>query len=145
METMIYIALFGIIMTGAITGAYNLLEGGNRNIDSTQVEEEGTFINRKINWALAGAESATVSGGGSTITIVRPDLGAQSPLVISGGGGVITISRGAGAPTQLNNDRFQVGNIAFVYTASVNGRPPSVRASFEVAGKPFAFRNYLRQ
>ena len=69
METMVYIALFGIIMSGAVVGTYNLLEGGRRNIDSTKIEEEGTFLNRKINWALTSATGASVSGGGTTLTI----------------------------------------------------------------------------
>ena len=44
METMIYIALFGILMSGAVIGAYNLLDGGSKNIISTRIQEEGTFI-----------------------------------------------------------------------------------------------------
>jgi prepilin-type N-terminal cleavage/methylation domain-containing protein len=145
METMIYIALFGIIMTGAVVGTYNLIEGGNHNINSTRIQEEGTFLNRKINWALSGATAATISGGGSTLTVTRPDLGAQSPLVISGTGNIITIARGTGAAVELNSDRFSISNVAFAYTAAVNGRPPSVSVNFKVADKPFDFRSYLRQ
>ena len=145
METMIYIALFGILMSGAVVGAYNLLEGSGRNIAATRIQEEGTFLNRKINWALSGATNASVSGGGSTLTITRPDLGAQSPLVIFGTGSAVTIARGVGAPTQLNSDRFPVKNVVFTYQASVNGRPPSVAINFLVQDKPFSFKGYLRQ
>ncbi len=145
LETMIYIGLFAILISGVVVGAYNLLEGSDRNITAARIQEEGTFLNRKINWALSGATNATISGGGSQITITRPDLGAQSPLVISGTLNAMTIARGIGAPVQLNSDRFLINNVVFTYQASVNGRPPSVSVNFLVQDKPFFFRGYLRQ
>ena len=145
METMIYIALFGVLMSGAVVGAYNLLEGSDHNIADSRIQEEGTFLNRKINWALSGASNATISGGNSILTITRPDLGSQSPLVISGTGSIITIARGTGAATQLNSDRFAVTNVEFAYQVSTGGKPPSVSVKFLVADKPFSFRSYLRQ
>lgn len=145
METMIYIALFGIIMTGALVGTYNLLEGGKRNIDTAKIEEEGTFLNRKINWALTGASNVVVSGGGTKMTITHPDLGAQSPLVISQTGNKMTITRGTGVEVELNNDRFHISGTTFIYTPASGGRPPSISATFKVEEKTFNFRNYLRQ
>ena len=144
METMIYIALFGIILSGAVVGTYNLLEGGDRNILTTGIQEEGTFLNRKVSWALTGATAVSVSGGGTILNITRPDLGAQSPLVISGTGSTMTIKRGSGVAVDLNSDRFKIANVNFTYIASVNGRPPSVGTAFFVAGKAFNFRKYLR-
>jgi prepilin-type N-terminal cleavage/methylation domain-containing protein len=145
METMIYIALFGVIMTGALVGTYNLLEGGRRNIDTAKIEEEGTFLNRKINWALTGASNVVVSGGGTKMTITRPDLGAQSPIVISQSGNNMTITRGAGSEVELQNNRFNISGTFFVYTPASGSRPPSISATFKVAEKTFNFRNYLRQ
>jgi prepilin-type N-terminal cleavage/methylation domain-containing protein len=145
METMVYIALFALLMSGAVVGAYNLLEGSNRNVAATGIQEEGVFLNRKINWALTGASNATVSPSGDTITITRTDLAAQSPLVISGVNGKMTIARGIGTPMQLNSDRYTVSDVVFSYTASVNGRPPSVSVSFLIEDKPFNFRTYLRE
>lgn len=144
-ETIIYIALFGLLITGAVIGAYNLLEGGRRNVDATGIQEEGTFLNRKISWALSGATSASVSESGEELTIVRADLGAQSPLVISGNGTILTIARGvSGTPTQLNSDRYPVSDVRFVYTIGVNGRPPSVSVNFMIEGKAFNLRKYIR-
>ena len=145
METMIYIALFGIILSGAVVGTYNLLEGSSKNIMSTGIQEEGTFINRKISWALSGATSVSVSPDGTILTIVRPDLGAQSPLIISGTGLVINVARGTAVALELNSDRFKITNVNFIYMASVNGRPPSVSTNFQVEEKTFNFRRYLRQ
>lgn len=145
METLIYIALFGILMSGAVIGVYNLIVNNDHNILENRIQEEGTFINRKINWALTGATAISVDGGGTIITITRPLLGLQSPLRITNTGGVIYISRGTGISVALTSDRFNAHDLFFVYTAGVNGRPPSVYISFFINDKQFTFRNYLRQ
>ncbi len=145
METMVYIALFSILMSGAVVGIYNLLEGGNRNVTASLIQEEGTFLNRKISWAMIGSTAVSVSPGGSILTVTRPDLGAQSPLTLSSAGTAMTIERGTGLAIQLNSDRFPTHNVLFTYVAGVNGRPPSVSVSFLVQDKPFTFKNYLRQ
>lgn len=146
-ETIIYIALFAILMSGAVVAAYSLLEGGGRNVTAIGIQEEGTFLSRKINWALAGASDVSTSGGGTVLTITRPDLGYQ--IVITGTGSRMTIARGAGGPLELNSDRYAVtgpesGDMFIVQPAS-GGRPPSVTASFMVQGKPFLLRTYMRQ
>ncbi len=145
METIIYIALLSIIMTGAFIGAYNLLLGSTENILATRIQAEGTFINRKLSWALSGATAVNVSAGGDVLTITRPDLGADSPLVISSTGNSITLKRGSGGVLDLNSQRFAVTNIVFTYIASLNGRPPYVSTSFLIGNKTFTFRNYIRE
>lgn len=144
METMIYIALFGIILTGALVGTYNLLEGGKRNIATAKIEEEGTFLNRKINWALTGATNVIVSGGGTKMTITRPDLGAQSPLVIKQTGTSMRMTRGTAGEVELQNDRFHISGTNFIYTPASGSRPPSISATFKVEEKTFNFRKYIR-
>lgn len=149
-ETILYIALFAMLMSGAVVAAYNLLEGGNRNKTAIGIQEEGTFINRKIHWALTGASNAVVSGGGNTLTITRPDLGAQSPLVIYGNGTTVTIARGAtGLEVALNSERYPVSapvsGPLFTLVPPLDGRPASITSSYVIQGKPFIFRTYVRQ
>jgi prepilin-type N-terminal cleavage/methylation domain-containing protein len=150
METLIYIALFSILMSGAMIAAYNLLEGGGRNTSAINTQEEGTFINRKINWALTGARTVTASPDGTTLTITRPDLGAQSPLVIVGDGTSMTIARGTGGlAVVLNAERYPIGNPAtgkiFAIQPGAGGKPPSITVSFLIGDKPFIFRTYVRE
>lgn len=160
-ETIVYIGLFAILISGVVATAYSLIEGGNRNKAAISIQEEGTFLNRKINWALSGASDVcvtvdnippciTTSSGGNTLTITRPDLGAQSPLVIIGNGMMVTIARGVGGlAVQLNSDRFPVSYPAlgsmFVIVPAINGRPASITSGFVIQSKPFIFRTYLRQ
>jgi len=146
-ETIIYIALFAILMSGAVVAAYNLFEGSDRNESAILIQEEGTFLNRKINWALAGASAAQSSNGGTTLTVTRPDLAYD--VVITGNGATMTIARGGGDPLGLNSDRFPVESPAsgpmFAVQPASDGRPPSVTTSFVIRGKPFVFRTYVRQ
>jgi prepilin-type N-terminal cleavage/methylation domain-containing protein len=149
LETLIYIALFSILMSGAMVASYNLLEGGGRNEKAIGIQEEGTFINRKINWALTGASVVTASPDGTTLTMTRPDLGAQSPLVITADGSTVSIARGGGVSTPLNAERFPIANPTsgkiFVIQPGAGGKPPSITISFTIIGKPFIFRTYVRQ
>ena len=140
MEVLIYIALFGIIMSGAMVATFQLVDGGTRNEQSIAIQEEGTFISRKINWALAGASSA--SAAGNTLTIVRPDLGSGSPIVIAAGTSTITLTRGSGSPVTLSGDVFPITGVLF----SVDGASGStaVTASFTIRTTPFIFRTYLQ-
>lgn len=138
-----YIGLFSILMGGTVVAAYQLMGSGTRTQNAVQTQEEGTFLNRKINWALTGASA--VSASGATLTVTRPDLGAQSPLVISGGSGVMTLMRGGSSATTLNNTSLQVTNISFTVTPAAYGRPTEVDSSFSVGTMPFTFKTYLRQ
>ncbi len=144
LETVIYIALFGILMSGAVTASYQLLDGGNRNKMAVLIQEEGTFLNRKINWALMGATSAVVSGG-NTLTITRPDLGSESPLVITENGNAMTLKRTGGSAVPLSSDIFKITNTSFVIEPAALGKPQSITASFLVNDKSFISKKYLRQ
>lgn len=145
LETMIYIALFGLIMSGSVVTAYQLLEGGRHNQTAITIQEEGTFLSRKINWALLGATDVTVDGTKKILTITRPDLFAESPLVIESTSTTMTLKRtGAGAMT-LSGDFFAITAVSFTKTPAAGGIPASLETKFTVNSKPFIFKTYLRQ
>ncbi len=141
METIIYIALFGLLMTGTVIAAYNLLDSGARNEKAVSVQEEGTFLNRKINWALLGA-TAMATPDESTLSITRPDLGANNPVVIHENGADITMTRGTGPTTTLNSGAYPVTNMTFLIGHS--GNATSVTVTYNVESTPFIFKSYLR-
>lgn len=148
LETIIYIALFGLIMSGAVASAYQLLEGGRRNQAAISIQEEGTFLTRKINWALVGASEIRVPAT-STIIITRPSLAlrtpSESPLTITASGTIMTLARGGALPMPLNGDAFAVTNLEFSIEPSIGGRPTSTIAHFFVNNKPFTLKTYLRR
>lgn len=145
LEVMIYIALFSLILSAAALAGYQLFDSGERNQSAVSIQEEGTFLNRKINWALTGASVVAVSGGGSTLTITRPDFILQSPFILNGTGNTITMQRTGSSPAVLNSAAFPVTNVIFTVVPASGGRPASVKTSFLIKNVPFTFWKYLRQ
>ncbi|HWA32366.1 MAG TPA: type II secretion system protein [Candidatus Paceibacterota bacterium] len=68
-ETIIYIALFAIIISGAIVSIYGIIGASSRNQIKAMVEEEGSFLVGKIDWALSGAANAEVVNTPSDSTL----------------------------------------------------------------------------
>ena len=122
LEVIIYIGLFSVLMSGSVVATYQLLEGGQRNQDAVAIQQEGTFLNRKINWELSQATAVSVSGG-NEITI---DPGT---VVIKGEADEITISRGGAPSVPLSSGAFAVEDVAFAIT-SLPGDPPAVSVAY---------------
>ncbi len=144
LEVIIYIGLFGILMSGVIIAARQLLSGGDRNQLAIAVQEEGTFLSRKINWALTDATSIAAPSN-DTLIIIRPELDTDSPLTIQADGNSLTIARGTGAPIALNSSQFPVSNVTFTVQAAVGDAPAAVTTQFQVQNIPFIFKQYLRR
>ena len=144
-EVLMYIALFTMLIGGSVVSAYQLLSSGSQGGQFIATQEEGTFITRKINWALTGASSASVNAAGDTLTVVRPDLGAQSPLVITAQGGDVTLGRGGLAGQTLISGEFKITSPVFAVLPPQNGRPTMVSASLVVGAQPFVLKKYLEQ
>lgn len=143
LETIIYLALFSLLMIGVLSTVYELLAGGTHNRASVAIQEEGTFVNRKISWALSGATSVSVPDP-KTLTITRPDLGAQSPLQITESAGQMLISRGGGVPVPLTTSELAVENTNISMVPAQGGVPASINMQYEIKGVPFVFKTYLR-
>jgi prepilin-type N-terminal cleavage/methylation domain-containing protein len=109
-EVIVYIAIFAIMMTGAIGAVYALAGSDSRNQTKAQVQEEGSFLIGKIDWALSGAQSisspgANASGNTLIVTNYNP---SKSPIVIQVTGGNMTIAVGANPTHVLNNSNIQI-------------------------------------
>jgi hypothetical protein len=136
-EVMIYIALFGMLVGGAVVSAYQVLSGGARNQRSIEIQEEGTFIHRKINWEVAQANTASVV---SDTLVLEP-----GHVVFAEDAGRMTIARGASSVAlPISSESVVLASTTFAVTPGVGGKPTSVRASFLVDDVPFAFVRYLR-
>jgi len=68
----VYIALLGILMTGALLGAWQILQGSAQVSSRTTPQDEESFVLGKLNWALQGVK-----------TIDPPNAGAPYGSVLS--------------------------------------------------------------
>jgi len=67
LETLIYIALFALLIGGGVSSAYSLIESSDRIGVHAMVEEEGNFLLAKIQWALEEGMSVEVNNGEMTL------------------------------------------------------------------------------
>jgi prepilin-type N-terminal cleavage/methylation domain-containing protein len=139
-ETVVYLALFGILMSGAVTAAFTIFESADRQQTHTLLQVEGSFIIAKINWAVGGAQSINQpSGFGSLLSVNKiTRLNSSGQPVVSvvtfslpTAPGDVIIQDGAAGPYPLNNSNVVVTRLGFLHTlAGGNGvLPESVTAS----------------
>lgn len=86
-ETLVYLALFAIIMSGIMASAYGLFMGSDRAQTKAMLQEELNFLTAKVVNVLNNAETISwpASGNiGTTLTITRYDSSSQS-MSLSGG------------------------------------------------------------
>lgn len=139
-ETIIYTALLAFLMGAGISAAFYIIDSSQKNKADINVQAEGNFILRKIEWAMNGASAAGVSGG--ELSITKPSLPVgQNPLKFSLSGANMQLARGSGAAVSLNSPLVAVSGVVFSYTPS-SGK---VTADFSVNGKAFSLTKYLRK
>ncbi len=125
-ETLVYLALFALIIGGLAASAYMLFETSDRNQTKAMLQEEENFIMAKILRAFDNAASASVSGGGSTLTVTRHDFTS----------GVIDLS-GTNVRLDgevLNNSNVMVDDLSFVHSGG-GAAPESVEISLTVSAR----------
>jgi len=156
-ETLVYLGLFALVMTGIVAAAYSMLELSGRTQARGTLTAEGNFLLGKINWGLSGASGVNPPASGSsgnTLTFTK----AGSSLSFAFSGGNLTLQRGANPVATLNNSNVTVAvtppaTSIFSHTGSgVN--PESVTASFTLSittpngaslSQDFSTTKYLRK
>lgn len=149
-ETIIYIALFGIIMGGAVATTYQLMTGSDDIGYRTEIDQEASFLLAKIDWALTGAKAMGVSVNPTYDTLTTPSRGTFTFNTFDGN---LELNTGAG-PTALNSDGVKVsiaddgaGNALPVFERiSTGGATPQtlIRTTFSLDGRQYSATKYLR-
>ena len=137
-ETIIYIALLGLIMTGALLSAYNLIVSTQSGTAKTVVEEEGSFVERKIDWALAGAASVTAPHT-YELAITKYD---GTTVDIKLASTTIMMQENAGAFAPITTSNVKVTNLQFQIVGS---NPAGVMATTTMNGLSFVSTRYIRK
>lgn len=115
-ETIVYIALFSILMGGAVIAAYHLFDAATKVGTRTMLQEEGDFMLSKIDWVLGGAQAVTApaaGASGSSLTVSKWDVSLGNPMIISKNGNDMALQRGTLAPVLLNNTNTTIASLSF--------------------------------
>jgi prepilin-type N-terminal cleavage/methylation domain-containing protein len=149
-ETIVYIALMGMLMTGALLCAYDLIQSSQKTGGKTAVQEEGTFVVRKLEWALADMSTAPTTGGsGCTQTISIAKTGYPlNPIEFRRNTTNNTIEMregGAGAYSAITTSNVSASCFKASAIASVGSAPPGVVVTTTIAGLDFVNTKYVRK
>jgi type II secretory pathway pseudopilin PulG len=140
-ETIIYIALFGLFMSGVLLSVYGMLQSGDQFSNRTSASNEGAFVTAKLDWALRSLGSVTTpsSGYGTSLSVIRSD-GTQVDMRLTGG--VIEMRINGGSYIALTSSNVTVSSLGF---NTFSGTQPGIEASTTINGLSFMTRRYLRK
>lgn len=135
-ETIVYIALLSVLLTGALLSTSYLIDGSERGKKLLSAQEEATFVLRKLNFELGSAQSAS-SPNPTTLELSPGDI------VIKEDDGRMMISRSGGGAVPLTAERNVVSGTQFSVVRSP-GRADVVELHFMVDGRKYSFKRSLR-
>ena len=146
-ETLIYIALFIIIMGGALFASYSIILSQESNKNKIILQEEANFIYRKFTWALNGSVISQIST--TTLKLIKNsgeqiNFSYESPYLY------IEILPEGRLP--LNSGVVSVSDVEFRKTTEF-GYPDRISIDFILTvfdggrsnSENFSFWKYLRQ
>ena len=113
LETLIYLALFGILMGGVVAAVYGIVQAGGRGQTKIILQEEGDFLLGKFSWALSGASSFSIAGSPPQLTVNQYGF-ANNPLAFRISGSKAQLAEGGGPFINLNSDAVSVSNLSFI-------------------------------
>jgi type II secretory pathway pseudopilin PulG len=135
-ETLIYIGLFGLVMSAIILATFQLVSSADKIQAKVQAQSDVQFVMAKIDSALNGATGVT-SPAGNTLVLTYPS-GPSATFVLSGE--TMTLDRGAG-PIKLNGGFAKLttplsGNVFEISTIGASGK--QIKISFRVDSPYYA-------
>lgn len=142
-ETIVYIALFAIIMSMGLMTTYQLLQGSAQVSGKASVQDEENFVLRKIDWALSGASNVSVPTQ-TTLTVTRYD---SNTVDFRLNGTVIEIRESAIGTTYIpiTTSNMKVNALTFTYIPPTGTGPAGVRAVMKINGFDASTTRYIRK
>jgi hypothetical protein len=141
-ETIIYIALFALLMSGLMQTSYVLYANLNRHTDEIRTLEEGKYILEKIDSVLLGAEIVYEPVLGSESGILRLK-NSESLYRFELQGGSLMFKKDYGEFVSLNSKYVEITYFSVTHGKNT-GEPAWVRVSLILGGIPFNLVRYTR-
>jgi type II secretory pathway pseudopilin PulG len=141
-ETIVYLALFSMLMSGGVISLHILLADVNYNRGQIALQAEALFINSKLDWALTGAANVSALDN-ETLLIIRPDLAEQSPLTVRVHDQQFLLKRNNTAFTPLTSPRYRVHDVSIVVTEVEVGETSVVDVTYHLNNTPFFYTSLI--
>src|SRR3989344_366792 len=142
-EVVIYVALLGLFLSGAIGAAFALSESNARTIRNAHIQEEAAFISQKISWALTNATSVDIVA--NTIFITKQEgedfTVGENPITIYRAGTSLMLERNTREALPLNATALPIESFEIEIVAEKLGE--AIVVKFQLAGKAFTIHRPL--
>ncbi|MFZ2523104.1 MAG: prepilin-type N-terminal cleavage/methylation domain-containing protein [Minisyncoccia bacterium] len=147
-ETIIYIALFSILMTSGFVATYQIISSADLLNQKNRTEEEGNFVLRKMSWSFAGLDAGiipTVSGSGCSQSISISKTNTANPIRIrtnvTAGVNYLEIQDDGVTYYPLTTINASTSCLKF---SIISGNPYGIIATTTINGKDFVIKKYAR-
>ncbi len=119
-ETIIYLALFSVIIGGSITSAFFFLEHSDKNNIHAQVAGEAEFILTKIEYLLSGTTQISSPSSGLAcilpcIVSVTKAFSIPRDITIFVQGNTLYVKKDYAPPVAISGNSFQVNAFSAVH------------------------------
>jgi Tfp pilus assembly protein PilE len=129
-ETIVYLALFALVISGIVTSMYDLYDITGRNQSKALLQEEKDFLSAKIGMTLQNIDPT------KTISPAANSAGAFLSAT-SFDGTTNTISLASGQlllnALPLNNTNVTISNLVFIHSYAGGANPESIEAGFTIS------------
>lgn len=142
-ETIIYIALLGILLSGAVMVAYDLISSSGRVEGKNTVQEEGNFVLGKLRWILGSASDVSVTGT-QELTVTRSGSPTSVVIKLSGTPPEVVMQEDGSPFSPLTTSNVTVTNLKFKIIPATGGAPKGVIATTTINGLDFVLTAYVR-
>jgi prepilin-type N-terminal cleavage/methylation domain-containing protein len=140
-ETIIYIALLGVFLSGAVLVAYGLIGSSGRVEGRNTVQEEGNFVLGKMRYALGSASGISVP---TAQTLIVTRHGGPAAHITLNGSAVEMSDDGGVTFAPLTTVNVTVTALAFKKIPATLGAPEGVMATTTIDGTDFVLTAYIR-
>ena len=136
METLLYIALFGLILSGIVVSAYPLITGSNNLSDHLTAQGETSFVLRKIALELASGVTSVDTPTEDGFLVLRIFNSGPAATRFRVNSGEIQISKVAAGTTYdpLTASRVNFSNFS-VNDVELSEGPNYVEIEFDAGGE----------
>jgi type II secretory pathway pseudopilin PulG len=139
-ETIIYIALFSILIGGGVTTAYSLIESSDRNQTETLLTDESLFIFSKIRWIISQTDTIQnppINTLGQSLTVIPWNRDIGNTVTIAFTGTNITLQKDTDSEIILNDSRVLVSHVQITHALPIgtNTEPEFIETTYTLSAR----------
>jgi len=126
-EAILYVAIFGILLTALLGASVTLVQSSGQGNTIAMLSEEGNFLLNKLSYELSNAtlvDAPLLGQSGNSLT-VQADMFTAGPLRDG-----LYITQGLTQPQMLNNSNTWISGLWFYHEAADDSAPESVGVHF---------------